>query len=101
MRIVCVGAGPAALCFAILMKRAEPSHEVVVFERRSRGYAGGWGVTVWDDSLVDLQSTDDVTAARIIGAAFKWRGIVLDREGERVKYGGSCYAIAHAICSKS
>ncbi|KRE34401.1 hypothetical protein ASG82_20595 [Mycobacterium sp. Soil538] len=82
--------------FALLMKRTEPSHEVVVFERRSPGYAGGWGVTVWDDLLVELQSTDEVTGNRIEEAAFRWRGIALDREGERVEYDGGCYAIARA-----
>jgi anthraniloyl-CoA monooxygenase len=91
-----VGGGPAGLYFALLIKRAEPSREVVVFERRSPGYAGGWGVTVWDDLLVDLQSTDEVTGARIGEAAFKWRGLVLDREGERVEFDGGCYAIARA-----
>jgi 2-polyprenyl-6-methoxyphenol hydroxylase-like FAD-dependent oxidoreductase len=97
LRIVCVGAGPAGLYFAILMKRSEPSHEVVVFERRSAGYAGGWGVTVWDDSLVELQSTDEITAARIGDAAIEWHGIVLDREDERIQYDGSCYAIGRAV----
>ncbi len=97
MRIVCVGAGPAGLYFAILMKRAEPSHDIVVFERRPPGCTVGWGVTVWDDLLVDLQSTDQVTGARIEEAAFRWRGIVVDREGERVEYEGDCYAIARAI----
>jgi anthraniloyl-CoA monooxygenase len=96
LRIVCVGAGPAGLYFALLMKRAEPSHKVVVFERRSPGYAGGWGVTVWDDMLADLLSTEEVTGARIKDAALKWRGLVVDREGERVEYDGGCYAIARA-----
>jgi 2-polyprenyl-6-methoxyphenol hydroxylase-like FAD-dependent oxidoreductase len=84
------------LFFALLIKRAEPSHEVVVFERRSFGYAGGWGVTVWDDSMTELRAVDEVTAARIGESAYKWCGIVLDREGERVQYEGSCYAIARA-----
>ncbi|MFG1931580.1 FAD-dependent monooxygenase [Mycobacterium sp. NPDC048908] len=91
-----MGAGPAGLYFALLMKRAEPSHEVVVCERRSPGYVGGWGVTIWDDSMVELQSNDEVTAARVREAAFEWHGIVVDRAGERVQYEGSCYAIARA-----
>jgi len=28
MRIACVGAGPAGLYFALLMKRHDPSHQV-------------------------------------------------------------------------
>jgi 2-polyprenyl-6-methoxyphenol hydroxylase-like FAD-dependent oxidoreductase len=97
MRIVCVGGGPAGLYFSILMKQADPGHDVVVLERRARGYAGGWGVTVWDDLLVDLQATDEVTADRIAQAAFRWRGLVLDMQGERVEHEGGCYAIARAV----
>jgi anthraniloyl-CoA monooxygenase len=96
MRIVCVGGGPAGLYFALLMKQARPSDEVVVFDRRPPGNAGGWGVTVWDDLLVDLESTDEVTAARIREAAFRWHRIALDREREHAEYDGDCYAIARA-----
>lgn len=96
MRILCVGAGPAGLYFALLVKRANPSHDVVVLERRPPGYAGGWGLTVWDDLMIELQSTDEITGTRIAESAFRWRGIVLDREGERVEFEGSCYAIARA-----
>src|ERR1700730_8934400 len=97
MRIVCVGGGPAGLYFSILMKQADPGHDVVVLERRARGYAGGWGVTVWGDLLLDLQATDEVTADRIAQAAFRWRGLVLDMQGERVEHEGGCYAIARAV----
>ncbi len=67
-----------------------------MLERRSPGYAGGWGVTVWDDLLDDLQATDAVTGTRIAEAAFRWRGLVLDLEGERVEVEGGCYAISRA-----
>ena len=33
MRIVCVGGGAAGLYLALLMKRADRSHDVVVLER--------------------------------------------------------------------
>jgi anthraniloyl-CoA monooxygenase len=33
LKIVCVGAGPGGLYFALLMKRVDPTHEVVVIER--------------------------------------------------------------------
>jgi 2-polyprenyl-6-methoxyphenol hydroxylase-like FAD-dependent oxidoreductase len=85
------------LYFALLMKQANADHDVVVLERRSPGFAGGWGVTVWDDLLDDLRTAEPVTGAAIADAAFKWRGLVLDRGGERVTYEGGCYAISRAI----
>ncbi len=33
MRIAILGGGPAGLYFAILMKRAEPGHDITVYER--------------------------------------------------------------------
>ena len=35
MRIVCLGGGPAGLYFAILMKKANPSHDITVIERNA------------------------------------------------------------------
>ena len=37
MRIVTVGGGPAGLYFSLLMKRADPSHEVTVIEADDNG----------------------------------------------------------------
>ncbi|ART72446.1 hypothetical protein BTO20_31285 [Mycobacterium dioxanotrophicus] len=97
MRIVCVGGGPAGLYFALLMKRARPGHEVVVLDRRPPGHAGGWGVTVWDDLLTDLRSTDNVAGSLIADSAVKWDGLVVDRAGERVLFDGDCYGIARSV----
>jgi len=33
VKIVAIGGGPASLYFAILTKKADPSHEIVVLER--------------------------------------------------------------------
>ena len=42
MKIAIVGAGPSGLYFGILMKRADPSHEIVVFERNRYSVPGAF-----------------------------------------------------------
>ena len=54
MRIMCVGAGPAGLYFAILSKLRDPGAEVEVWERNPQGVTYGWGVTLCDDLLDTL-----------------------------------------------
>jgi 2-polyprenyl-6-methoxyphenol hydroxylase-like FAD-dependent oxidoreductase len=36
LKIVCIGGGPAGLYFAILMKKANPAHEITVLEREGK-----------------------------------------------------------------
>lgn len=51
MRIRIVGGGPAGLFFAYLMRRAEPRHDIRVFERDAEGATYGWGVVFSDVAL--------------------------------------------------
>jgi anthraniloyl-CoA monooxygenase len=96
MRIVCVGGGPAGLFFAILMKKSDPDHEVVVLERKPPERAGGWGVVFWDDLLADLGDNDADTAGRIGEKAFRWNGQILELEGVRAEHEGCGYGIARS-----
>src|SRR5215212_8333536 len=96
MRIACAGGGPAGLFFAILMKQADPSHDVVVYERKAEGHAGGWGVVFWDDLLDDLRAADPDTAQRIHDSAYAWHGQVLELQGTRVPHEGGGYGIGRS-----
>jgi 2-polyprenyl-6-methoxyphenol hydroxylase-like FAD-dependent oxidoreductase len=96
MRIVCVGGGPAGLFFAILMKKLDRAHDVVVLERKPEGRAGGWGVVFWDDLLADLRDNDPETAARIRESAYNWNGQHLNLEDERAEHEGGGYGIARS-----
>jgi 2-polyprenyl-6-methoxyphenol hydroxylase-like FAD-dependent oxidoreductase len=82
MRIVCVGAGPAGLYFAILMKKRDPGHDVTVLERNPAGVTYGWGVVFWDDLLDELRSSDLLTAQKVRANAFRWNGELLTVNGE-------------------
>ncbi|MCU1610834.1 MAG: monooxygenase, FAD-binding, partial [Pseudonocardiales bacterium] len=47
MKIVCVGAGPAGLYFAISAKLRDAGHDITVIERDPAGATYGWGVVYW------------------------------------------------------
>ena len=51
MKIRIVGGGPAGLFFAYLMKRDDPSHDIVVHERDPEDATYGWGVVFSDIAL--------------------------------------------------
>src|SRR3989442_1750911 len=75
MRIVSIGGGPAGLYFAILMKRADPSHEIVVVESNRADDAFGFGVVFTDATLDIFQEADAPTHAAIIRAFAHWDDI--------------------------
>ena len=68
MRITCVGGGPAGLYFALLMKKADPAHEVRVLERNRAGDTFGWGVVLSDQTVDALRQADPETAGQISDA---------------------------------
>jgi len=45
------------------VKRADPEHEVVVYERNPHAAPMGWGVVFWDDLLADLPDAHVIVAA--------------------------------------
>ena len=59
MKIRIVGAGPAGLYFAALMKRLDPSHDVAIFDRNPRDATWGFGVVFSDRALEFLRADDE------------------------------------------
>lgn len=92
MRIVCIGAGPAGLYFALLMKRSNPAHEVVVMERNQAGDTFGWGVVFSDQTLLGMRAADPATAAQIGDAFNHWDDIDVHLRGQVLRSGG------HGFC---
>ena len=93
MRVACVGAGPAGLYFALLMKLREPGHEITIFERSPAGSTYGWGVVFGDDILEQLYRSDPRSAREIDQARFRWVNEVVDVQGEQALHSGGGYSI--------
>ncbi|MFN3415632.1 MAG: bifunctional salicylyl-CoA 5-hydroxylase/oxidoreductase [Caldimonas sp.] len=92
MKIVCIGGGPAGLYFALLMKRADPSHDITVVERNRPYDTFGWGVVFSDQTLGNLQQADPETASQILDAFNHWDDIDVHIRGRTIRSGG------HGFC---
>lgn len=75
MKIVCLGGGPASLYFSILMKKANPEHDITVMERGERGSTWGFGVVFSDDTLRGFMEADAPSYKRIVEQFAYWGGI--------------------------
>ncbi len=59
MKIDILGAGPAGLYFAALMKRDDPTREITLYERGPRNATWGFGVVFSDRALEFLRADDE------------------------------------------
>ncbi|MCC6779662.1 MAG: bifunctional salicylyl-CoA 5-hydroxylase/oxidoreductase [Hyphomicrobiales bacterium] len=89
MRIHVVGAGPAGLYFAILMKKRWPQHRIVVFERNRPSDTFGFGVVFSDQTLGTFESYDRESYRAIIGHFAYWDDIEINFRGTQHRIGGN------------
>src|SRR5450755_2972351 len=75
MRIACIGGGPAGLYFGLLMKQADSTHAVTVYERNRPGDTFGWGVVFSDQTLGNLALADPATHSEIEDRFIHWDDI--------------------------
>lgn len=82
MKITVIGGGPAGLYFAIVMKRADPRHEVIVFERNRLDDTFGFGVVFSDATQHSLAEADPETFAKLAESFHHWDDIDIHYRGE-------------------
>jgi len=92
MRVSILGAGPAGLYLAYLLKRRDPSAAVRVFEQNSADATFGFGVVFSDRALEFLNEDDPETFAAIVPQLEAWTDITVVHRGERVRIDGVGFA---------
>ena len=95
LKIVCLGGGPASLYFSLLMKKANPGHDITVIERGPRDATWGFGVVFSDDTLHGFMEADAPSYKRIVEQFAYWDKIETRIHGAKVISGG------HGFCGMS
>ena len=84
MRVAVVGGGPAGLFLSILLRRADPSGEVVVHERNRRNDPFGFGVVFSDATGSNIESADPETFRRMSARFARWDDIDVHYRGQTI-----------------
>ena len=92
MKIVSVGGGPAGLYLAILMKAADPAHEITVLERNRPTDTFGFGVVFSDATLDNLAEADPDSFGEIGRSFHHWDDIDIHYRGQVLSSTGHGFA---------
>jgi anthraniloyl-CoA monooxygenase len=88
VKAVCIGGGPAGLFFAILLKKADPRHEVQVYERNQLEDTFGFGVVFSDATEEALAHADPKVIEEMAARCHRWDDIEVHYRGETLTSGG-------------
>ena len=95
MKINIIGGGPAGLYFAILMKKANATHRIRIYERNGPDDTFGWGVVFSGKTLANLRAADAESHAEITKQFEAWDNVdVVHRDTKISIHGNSFSGIA-------
>jgi 2-polyprenyl-6-methoxyphenol hydroxylase-like FAD-dependent oxidoreductase len=92
MKIRIIGGGPAGLCFAALMQRDDPAHDIAIYERGPRESTWGFGV-VFSDRALEFLRADDVALYRLLSPHMEtWPNLTIAHNDTRIPVSGNGFA---------
>ena len=89
MKIEVIGGGPAGLYFSLLMKKADPSHQIKIYEQNQADDTFGFGVVFSAETLGHFRDYDQVSYDRIRQTFAYWDDIVTYYKGSEIAIGGN------------
>ena len=92
MRINIIGGGPAGLYFAILMKKADPKHQITIYERNGPDDTFGWGVVFSGKTLANLRAADEESHAAITNQFEAWDNVDIVHRDEKISIHGNSFS---------
>jgi anthraniloyl-CoA monooxygenase len=92
MRIHIVGAGPAGLYFALLMKQQDPAHRITLIERDGPDDTYGWGIVFSGRTLASFAEADPESHAAITAAFETWDNVDIVHRGEKISVRGNRFS---------
>ena len=78
--------------FAILMKKADPAHEITVYERNGPDDTFGWGVVFSGKTLANLRAADPESHAEITRAFAAWDNVDVVHGEEKISIHGNSFS---------
>jgi anthraniloyl-CoA monooxygenase len=91
VKINIIGGGPAGMYFAILMKKADHSHEIKVYERNGPDDTFGWGVVFSGKTLKTLREADEESHREITKAFEAWDNVDVVHSNGKVSVRGNSF----------
>jgi anthraniloyl-CoA monooxygenase len=92
MRVSIVGAGPAGLYLAILLKKTNAGNEITVLERNAPDATFGWGVVFSEETLGALRDADYSTYPEITDSFARWSTIDIRYRDILLRSGGHTFS---------
>src|SRR6266849_2638065 len=92
MKIKIIGGGPAGMYFAILMKKADTTRDIKIYERNGPDDTFGWGVVFSGKTLSNLRAADEASHADITKDFEAWDNVDVVHRDQKISIHGNSFS---------